>query len=53
MEIPITVTGEISPCQIFYLRMADCVRRESFYELLCKNEIEDFSECRTRRRHVK
>lgn len=50
--MPINFTGGLNHCHVFYLRMADCTRRESFFDLMCRNEIEDYMECKFRRRHV-
>lgn len=44
--------GGLNTCYIFYLRMADCVRKETFFDLMCKENYEDWQECRLRKRYV-
>jgi hypothetical protein len=52
-ESPINLSGTLNNCFVFYLRMADCIRRETFFDLMCKDQFEDWTECRTRRRMVR
>lgn len=49
----INAYGGLNTCYIFYLRMADCVRKETFFDLMCKENYEDWQECRLRKRYVK
>ncbi len=46
------VSGQLNYCYLFQLRMLDCGRREEFFDLMCHDQIADYIECRTRRKHV-
>ena len=52
MSSIINISGTLNTCYIFYVRMADCVRREPFYDLMCRDQFEDYEECRQRTRYV-
>jgi len=47
----INTNGTLNTCFIFYLRTADCVRRENFFDLMCKEQWDDWQECRLRKRY--
>lgn len=51
-ESPLNLQGGMNPCYIFYTRLIDCVKRESFVSLFCKDQYEDYRECKNGRRHV-
>ncbi len=51
-ELPFGLSGGQNPCYIFYVRLMDCVKRETFYTLMCRNEYDDFAECKLAKRHV-
>jgi hypothetical protein len=51
-ELPIGIFGGSNPCYTFFTRTMDCIRRESFYTLMCRNEYDDFIECKFAKRHV-
>jgi hypothetical protein len=53
MEIPLSMTGELQPCYVFYIRLVDCYKRETFSNLLCNDQYEDFQECKLNKRAVK
>ncbi len=50
--MPIDLSGNINPCLVFYLREVDCIKRETFFDLMCRNEKEDYLECKLKRRNV-
>jgi hypothetical protein len=52
-ESVLSVNGSLNTCYIFYLRFADCVRRETFFDLMCKEQSEDWIECKTKKRYVR
>jgi len=51
-ELPISVNGGPNPCYVYFVRFSDCIKRESFQTLFCWDEWEDFSECKTQKKHV-
>ena len=53
MEIPVGFVSGTNPCYVYYMRAADCFNRESFKKLLCKDQTDDYLECKHARRHVK
>lgn len=53
MEIPVGFVSGTNPCYVYYMRLADCYNRESFRNLLCKDQFEDYRECKFGKRHVK
>lgn len=50
--LPIGYVNGTNPCFVYYLRAKDCINTESFYRLMCREQIEDFNECRHQKRHV-
>ena len=52
-ELPLNLQGGVNPCYIFYIRLIDCVKRESFVSLYCKDQHEDYRECKFGKRHVR
>lgn len=53
MELPIDINGGPNPCYLFYVRLADCAKRETFKKLMCRDQLEDYRECKTGMRYVK
>lgn len=51
-DLPIGFSGGISPCFVFYIRVKDCFSRESMPKLMCRNEQDDWLECKSGRRNV-
>jgi hypothetical protein len=47
------IQGGLNSCYIFYMRMADCVKRETFHDLMCREQYEDYKECKTAKRYVR
>ena len=39
------------PCYTFMQRMTQCIKREEMSSRMCFEEIDDFYECKTRRKH--
>jgi len=52
MEMPIGFVNGTNPCYVYYMRLSDCFNRESFRNLLCKDQLDDYKECKYARRHV-
>jgi len=52
MEVPYGFVNGMNPCFTFYLRLKDCHERESFPNLFCLYEAEDYNECRFKKRLV-
>lgn len=50
--VPLGFLQGTNHCYIFNVRMYDCIKREQFYTLICRDEYEDFMECKSARRHV-
>jgi hypothetical protein len=51
-EVPIGLLGTTNPCYLFYMRLQDCVSRESLFKLMCKEQYDDWQECKFAKRHV-
>jgi hypothetical protein len=51
-ELPIGYAHGINPCYVYWVRLTDCYARESFGNLFCKNQYDDFIECKTSKRNV-
>jgi hypothetical protein len=51
-EFPIGLGGGMNPCFVFNLRFIDCQKREAYSTLLCKDQWEDYQECKFGTRHV-
>jgi hypothetical protein len=51
-ELPIGWAGGINACYVYSIRLKDCIKRETFYQLMCRDEQEDFLECKTGKRNV-
>jgi len=51
-ELPIGLMTKNNPCYIYHLRLIDCIHREAMYKLMCTDQFDDYSECKTQKRHV-
>jgi hypothetical protein len=51
-EVPIGWTANYNPCYIYYMRMLDCLKKETNYKIFCNDYWEDYSECRMGTKHV-
>ena len=52
MEMPIGFVNGTNPCFVFYQRLSDCYNKETFRNLLCRDQLDDYQECKTAKRHV-
>lgn len=46
-----TVNGLTHPCYTFYMRAVNCIKIEDAPNKMCYEEIEDFVECKSRKKH--
>lgn len=51
MEPFLGVSGQTTPCYPFYQRMLYCIKQEDMASRMCFAEIEDFYECKMRKKH--
>lgn len=51
-EVPIGLVGGLNSCYVFYMRFQDCIKKESLFHVMCRNEYEDWYECKFAKRHV-
>ena len=46
-----SVSMTAHPCYTFYTRMTNCIKGEEMYSRMCVAEIEDWHECKSRKKH--
>ena len=46
-----SVNMQTHPCYTFMQRMTQCIKKEEMSTRMCFEEIDDFYECKTRRKH--
>lgn len=51
MESYTSFGGLANPCRAFYERMANCIRDEDLHTRMCYTEMEDFYECKSKKKH--
>lgn len=51
MEPFMNVAMQTSPCYPFYARMLYCVKGEEMWSRMCYTEMEDWYECKQRKKH--
>ena len=51
MEPTQSVNMTAHPCFTFYTRMVNCIKEEELHSRMCFTEIEDWTECKSRRKH--
>ena len=51
MEPYHSVGMQTHPCFTFYTRMVNCVKTEEFSSRMCYQEVDDWMECKTRKKH--
>ena len=51
MEPLHSVGMQTHPCYTFYQRMCNCIKSEEFHTRMCLADIEDWYECKSRKKH--
>ena len=51
-QSPVGFSNGVNPCFLFYIRFKDCLSREFYSELLCRDQHDDFMECKFAKRQV-
>ena len=47
----LSVSLQTHPCYAFHQRMINCIKTEEFATRMCFAEIDDWHECKSRRKH--
>ena len=51
VEPMLSVSLQTHPCYAFHQRMINCIKTEEFATRMCFAEIDDWHECKSRRKH--
>ena len=51
VEPMLSVSLQTHPCYAFHQRMINCIKSEDMSSRMCFNEIDDWHECKSRRKH--
>jgi hypothetical protein len=51
MEPMLSVSLQTHPCYAFHQRVINCIKSEEFSSRMCYTEIDDWFECKTRKKH--